>query len=60
MSAVNKKSWITMIQGVQKETSGMKWVNPLTNNVSHHIETSQLICNANQLTGFYMTGTIGR
>ena len=22
---------------------------------SHHIETSQLICFANQLTGFYMT-----
>ena len=22
---------------------------------SHHIETSQLICCANQLTGFYMT-----
>ena len=28
--------------------------NPLTTNVPHHIETSQLICNANQLTGFYM------
>ena len=23
-----------------------------------HIETSQLICRANQLTGFYMTGTL--
>ena len=30
--------------------------NPLTINVSHHLETSQLICNANQLTGFYMIG----
>ena len=25
---------------------------------SHHIETSQLICGANQLTGFYMMGTL--
>ena len=30
--------------------------NPLTTNVPHHIETSQLICIANQLTGFYMRG----
>ena len=27
-------------------------------NVPDHIETSQLICNANQLTGFYMIGNI--
>ena len=27
---------------------------------SHHIETSQLICSANQLTGFYMMGTLER
>ena len=26
----------------------------------HHIETSQLICIANQLTGFNMLGNIGR
>ena len=25
---------------------------------SHHIETSQLICSANQLTGLYMMGTL--
>ena len=25
---------------------------------SHHIETSQFICSANQLTGFYMMGTL--
>ena len=25
---------------------------------SHHIETSQLICSANQLTGIYMIGTL--
>ena len=34
--------------------------NPLTTSVPHHIETSQLTCNANQLTGFYMMGKIGR
>ena len=27
--------------------------------VSHHTETSQLICSANQLIGFYMMGNIG-
>ena len=35
-------------------------MNLLTINVPHHIETSQLICIANQLTGFYMMGNIGR
>ena len=35
-------------------------LNPLTTNLPHHIETSQLICNANQLTGFYMMGNTGR
>ena len=34
-------------------------VNSLTTYVPHHIETSQLICNANHLTGFYMMGIIG-
>ena len=29
-------------------------------NVCHHLETSQLICSANQLTGFYMMGNTGR
>ena len=28
--------------------------------VPHHTETSQLTCTANQLTGFYMMGNIGR
>ena len=37
----------------------LKWINPLTTNIPHHIETSQLICNANQLTGSYMIGNIG-
>ena len=35
-------------------------LNPLTTNVPHYTETSQLICIANQLTGFYMMGNIGR
>ena len=34
-------------------------INPLTTNVTHHIGTSKLIYNANQLTGFYMTRNIG-
>ena len=29
-------------------------------NVPHHIENSQLICNANQLNGFCVMGNIGR
>ena len=33
--------------------------NPLTINVPHHIEASQLISNANQLTGFYMMENSG-
>ena len=35
-------------------------INPLTINVRHHIETSQLICIANQLGGFYMMRNTGR
>ena len=35
-------------------------LNPLETNVPNHIEISQLICNANQLTGFYMMGSSGR
>ena len=34
--------------------------NPLTTNVLHHIETSQLTCITNEMTEFYMTGDIGR
>ena len=34
--------------------------NLLTTSVSHIIETSQLICRANQLTGFYIMGNICR
>ena len=35
-------------------------LNPLTTSVLHHIETSQLICNTNQLIGFYTMGNTGR
>ena len=38
----------------------IKRIRPLTINVPHHIETSKLICSANQLTGFYMMGYNGR
>ena len=31
-------------------------INPLTTNVPNNIETSQLSCSANALTGFYMIG----
>ena len=40
--------------------SRYSFLNPLSNNVYHHIETSQLICSANQLTGRYMMGNTGR
>ena len=33
-------------------------VNQLVTNASHHTETSQLICDANELTGFCMMGNI--
>ena len=36
------------------------YINPFTSNISHHIETSQFICNGNELTGFYMMGNVGR
>ena len=40
-------------------TTILRKINPLTTNVPHHIETSPLICIANQLTGFYIIGNIG-
>ena len=36
------------------------FINLLTTNVNHHIETTQLIFNASQLTGFYMMRNISR
>ena len=40
------------------EKQACNFINPLTANVPHHTETSQLIYYANQLTGFYMMGTL--
>ena len=56
----NISEWLLLLREL-KENTGLKWVkvNPLTTNVPHHIETSQLILIANQLTGFYMMGNIG-
>ena len=34
-------------------------INPLTTNIPHYIEASQLVCITNQFTGFYMMGNIG-
>ena len=31
---------------------------PFNDQCFHHIETSHLICRANQLTGFYVMGTL--
>ena len=65
---VGVESWMRKFLGVQIKVDcwflynwniECKLPNPLTTNVPHHIETSQLICNANQLTGFYMMGNIG-
>ena len=39
---------------------GQSCINPLTTNVPHDIETSQVICIVNQLTGFCMIGNIVR
>ena len=45
---------------MQKKIKRNENLNPLTTNVPHHIETSQLIYSANQLPGFDMIGNIGR
>ena len=37
-----------------------KLLNSLNAKANHQTETNQLICRANQLTGSYMTGNIGR
>ena len=42
------------------EAMDSKSINTLTTNVLRHVKTSQLICIANQLTGFYMMGNIDR
>ena len=35
-------------------TEDIKYINPFYPCVAFHIETSQLSCSANQMTGFYM------
>ena len=55
----SKLQTFQLIGGLES-TCNFNGLNPLTTSVPHHIETSQLICNANQLTGFYMMGNIGR
>ena len=44
-------------RGVKKY---VKKKNPLMTNVPHHIGISQLICIADQVTGFYMMGNTDR
>ena len=44
----------------KKVTAKHHQFNPLTTSVSHQMETSQLICRANQLSSFYMKENIGR
>ena len=44
-------------QGLWKKASCMKYVNSLKTKVTI-VETSQLICSANQLTGFYIMATL--
>ena len=55
-----------MIAGSVKEPGTTKklilliFFNQLTTNVPNQIETSQLICSANQLTGLYIVRNISR
>ena len=54
---------MTILGNVMQCWQCCEWLqklNSLTTNGFHHIETSQLICNANQMTGFYVMGNIGR
>ena len=44
----------------EKDIKKSVLINSLTTNAPHDIEISQLICIANQLTGFYMMENIGR
>ena len=46
-------------QNIYEDLQRFIILNTLTTNVPiHHIETSQSICRANQLTGFYMIGRL--
>ena len=47
-----------MFSGDMKWEYGQKWVNPFYCQCCLHIETNQLLCCANQLTGFYRKATV--
>ena len=57
VSSYNTKK---QISGNLKGDRNENQLNPLTTSVPHHIETSQMICRADQLNGFYVMGNIGR
>ena len=62
-SAMSRISFV-LDDKMDENTSPIIWnraasFTPLKINNSDNIETSQLICNANQLTDFYMMGNIG-
>ena len=48
-----KLNWLTTVIKTQRShISQFNILNPLTTDAPYHIEPSQLICSANQLTGF--------
>ena len=62
-SETSKNLLSDVYKRVQKDTRGVKWFKQLSSHLTLHdggpyyIETSPLICTANQWTGFYMIGT---
>ena len=54
----NRSRFETLLKSLGRKIE--LFINPLTTNVPYRIETSQLICIADQLTVFYMMGNIGR
>ena len=46
------------IKGYYLDPDSGNFLEPFNDQCSHHIETSHLICSANQLTGFYMMRTL--
>ena len=55
---VRSASMLLIFSRKHQHTGTLFIFNPLTTIVPHHIETSQLICSANQLTGFDMMATL--
>ena len=56
----NDRFLLYFISTFSIQSSKTPSINPLSTNVTNHIETSQLIWNKNQLIGFYMMGNICR